>query len=55
MNSVDEPSQKYIYDQLETHACTPGALEHLHRVFIISTTMEVDRRIARTKPAQEGH
>ncbi|SIL73120.1 ABC transporter [Mycobacteroides abscessus subsp. abscessus] len=52
VNSVDEPSQQFIFNQLEKCAGYPGVLEHLREVYIISTTMEVDRRIARANQRQ---
>ncbi|WP_346844226.1 ATP-binding cassette domain-containing protein [uncultured Rothia sp.] len=53
LNSVDEPSQKYIYDQLEEHLSTHQLLSKIEQIFVISTTAEVQRRIeAHTK--QEG-
>ena len=52
VNSVDEPSQQFIFNQLEKCAGNPGVLEHLREVYIISTTMEVDRRIARANHRQ---
>lgn len=53
LNSVDEPSQKYILDRLEQATGQPGLLEHLEHIYIISTTMEADRRLARTQPKTE--
>ena len=54
LNSVDEPSQKYIYDRLEECVGTPaapelypGLLAGFETIYIISTTAEVSRRIAR--------
>lgn len=44
VNSVDEPSQQFIYDGLQKHAAQSGALAHLKHIFIISTTLEADRR-----------
>lgn len=45
LNSVDEPSQKFILDGLETTAGR-GVLSQFQQIFIISTTMETERRIA---------
>lgn len=53
VNSVDEPSQQFIYHRLEEAAGKPGPLEHLKQVFIISTTLEVSRRLQAQK--QEGN
>ena len=54
LNSVDEPSQKYIYDRLEecvgiptAPELYPGLLAGFETIYIISTTAEVSRRIAR--------
>ena len=54
LNSVDEPSQKYIYDRLEECVGTPvapelypGLLAGFETIYVISTTAEVSRRIAR--------
>lgn len=47
LNSVDEPSQRFILDQLEKHRGRPGPLEHLHCIYIISTTAQVQSRIDR--------
>lgn len=45
LNSVDEPSQKFILDRLETRAGR-GALSQFQQIYIVSTTMEAERRIA---------
>ncbi|MFW0169233.1 ABC transporter transmembrane domain-containing protein [Rothia sp. P4278] len=45
LNSVDEPSQKFILNQLEERAGQPGVLAHIERIYIVSTTMEVERRL----------
>ena len=45
LNSVDEPSQKFILNQLETHTGQPGPLEHIRQIYLVSTTMEVERRL----------
>lgn len=45
LNSVDEPSQKFTLDGLETTAGR-GVLAQLQQIYIISTTMEAERRIA---------
>ncbi|MBM7050622.1 MULTISPECIES: ABC transporter ATP-binding protein [unclassified Rothia (in: high G+C Gram-positive bacteria)] len=45
LNSVDEPSQKFILDELEKRTGTAFPLTHLRTVYIISTTMETERRI----------
>ncbi len=45
LNSVDEPSQKYILNQLEELTGQPGPLEHIQHIYLISTTMEVERRL----------
>lgn len=51
LNSVDEPSQKFILDRLEELTGQPGPLEHIRSIYLISTTMEAERRIAaRTSP-----
>lgn len=47
LNSVDGPSQSFILNALEAHIGKPGVLEHLYHIFIISTTVEVEQRIAR--------
>lgn len=47
LNSVDEPSQRYIYDHLEQHVGQPGLLEKIAKIYIVSTTAEVVRRIER--------
>lgn len=54
VNSVDEPSQQYIYNHLEAQAGQPGPLAHLTHVFIISTTLEADRRITKRQEAPRG-
>lgn len=45
LNSVDEPSQKFILNQLEQRAGQPGVLTHIEHIYIVSTTMEVERRL----------
>lgn len=54
LNSVDEPSQKYIYDRLEecvgkptAPELYPGLLARFETIYIVSTTAEVNRRITR--------
>ena len=54
LNSVDEPSQRYIYDALETQIGSdrlpvgyPGLLQNLEQVYVISTTAETTRRMER--------
>ncbi|MFW0120940.1 ABC transporter transmembrane domain-containing protein [Rothia sp. CCM 9419] len=44
INSVDEPSQRFILDRLEEECCEDGLLEHLHGVYIVSTTVETEKR-----------
>ena len=44
LNSVDEPSQKYIYDRLEMLVGSPGLLAKTRQVYVISTTAEAQRR-----------
>ncbi len=46
LNSVDEPSQKYIFDQLEQKVGREYPLEHIEKIYVVSTTMEAERRIA---------
>ena len=53
LNSVDGPSQSFILNELEAHIGEPGVLEHLHHIFIISTTVEAEQRIARDQ--QDAH
>ncbi|MDY6051118.1 MAG: ABC transporter ATP-binding protein [Rothia sp. (in: high G+C Gram-positive bacteria)] len=45
LNSVDEPSQKFILNQLEAKTGQPGPLAHIRRIYLISTTVEVERRL----------
>lgn len=45
LNSVDEPSQKFILNQLEALTGQPGPLEHIRQIYLVSTTMEVERRL----------
>lgn len=45
LNSVDEPSQKFILNQLEALTGKPGPLEHIRQIYLVSTTMEVERRL----------
>lgn len=47
LNSVDEPSQRYIYDRLEEHVGQRGQLGHIEKIYVVSTTAEVVRRIER--------
>lgn len=44
LNSVDEPSQKYIYDRLEMLVGSPGLLQKTRQVYVVSTTAEAQRR-----------
>lgn len=45
VNSVDEPSQQFILDQLEQHLGEHPQLAHFEQIYLISTTAEVQRRI----------
>jgi len=54
LNSVDEPSQRYIYDAMETQVGSdrlpvgyPGLLQDLEQVYVVSTTAETTRRMER--------
>ena len=54
LNSVDEPSQRYIYDAMETQIGSdrlpvgyPGLLQDLEQVYVVSTTAETTRRMER--------
>ena len=54
LNSVDEPSQRYIYDAMETQVGSDrlpvgyhGLLQDLEQVYIVSTTAETTRRMER--------
>lgn len=51
LNSVDEPSQRYIYDQLEARIGSDPLLAHLEHVYVISTTLQVQQRAG----LQTGH
>lgn len=46
LNSVDEPSQKYIFDHLEQKCARDYPLENIRKIYVVSTTMEAERRIA---------
>ena len=55
LNSVDEPSQRYIYDAMETQVGSdrlpvgyPGLLQDLEQVYVVSTTAETTRRMNAT-------
>lgn len=47
LNSVDQPSQHHIYNQLEQHTAQPGPLKNTQHIIIISTTEETTRRARR--------
>ena len=54
LNSVDEPSQRYIYDAMETQIGSdrlpvgyPGLLQDMEQVYVVSTTAETTRRMER--------
>lgn len=52
LNSVDEPSQKYIYTALEKNIKSHPQLAGLTKLYIVSTTVEVEKRIARDYAAE---
>lgn len=59
LNSVDEPSQRFIFDQLETFVARPGPLEKIRTIYLVSGTAEVQKRINRDeaskfKPMRRG-
>ncbi|WP_188358479.1 ATP-binding cassette domain-containing protein [Rothia aerolata] len=54
LNSVDEPSQRFILDQLETLVAQPGPLEKTRAVYLVSGTVEVQKRINR-EATSESH
>ncbi len=53
LNSVDEPSQRYIYDAMETQIGSDRLpvgypmLQDLEQVYVVSTTAETTRRMER--------
>ncbi|MBB4071455.1 ATP-binding cassette domain-containing protein [Canibacter oris] len=51
LNSVDEPSQKYIFDRLEQELGSHRLLQHLRQVIVVSTTSQVQNRVAAAQAA----
>lgn len=52
LNSVDEPSQRFILNQLEEKVGQPGPLAHIQQIYLVSTTLEVERRLEAQKGGQ---